>query len=254
MELFTCRLSTVVQPDSNANLIFSIDEGLYSKKKGEVIYNGSATGVDLNRFDKNKKQLWRNEIRAEFNIPNDAFVFGFIGRLVPQKGIDELIDSYLKLKKQNVYLMLVGHKDELENLEQVNLEQAIEDDHVIFTGSVLDPERYHAAFDVFVLPSYREGFGMVILEAAAMEIPSIVTNIKGPTDFVKDDYNGFVCEVMSKESLLKTMKKVMELPIDQFHKISRTAYDVAKSDFDAEEFKKRLLENRNKLLKLINKE
>lgn len=248
MEYVTCLLSTKIQPDSYANLEYAISERLYPKKKGEVIYNGSATGVDFSRFDINKKSTWRSEIRSQYNIPQDAIVYGFIGRLVPQKGIDELIASYLKIKRDDVYLMLVGHKDELENLKQENLNEVLNDSHVSFTGSVLDPERYHAAFDYFVLPSYREGFGLVILEASALKVPSIISDIKGPTDFIKDGFNGLICEPKSIDSLTQVMKKTLNMSKDKYDKLAQTVYDVAKRDFDSENFKKAFLENRNRLL------
>lgn len=253
MEYITCLFSTSVQPDSYANLKYAISEHLYPEKKGEVIYNGSATGIDFKRFDLAKKSVWRKEIREQYHIPEDAIVFGFVGRLVPQKGIDELIASYLNIRQDNVYLLLVGHKDELDNLNRKNLHTVLQDDHVAFTGSVLDPERYHAAFDFFMLPSYREGFGLVVLEAAALKVPSVISNIKGPTDFIKDGYNGLVCDVMSVDSLTDIMKKALGMTKEDYNKLAQSAYDVAKRDFDSEDFKRAFLENRNKLLEQVTK-
>jgi len=120
--------------------------------------------------------------------------------------------------------------------------------NVAFTGGTSFPERFFAGFDFFVLPSYQEGFGLTVLEAAGVGTPSIVSNIKGPTDFVKDNQNGLICEPRSVSSLEQVIRKAIALSEEDYSKLADNAYNTAKKDFDSIEFKKRFLQNRNELL------
>lgn len=246
-EKVTCMFSTSVQPDSPSNLKFSISEGLYKPSKGCVILNGSATGVDLKKYDFNKKQEWKTEVMKKYSIPSDAFIFGFVGRLVPEKGINELLEAFCAIEDKNTYLILVGPAEE-ERLNQYLLQKAKQHERIIFVGSVPDAAIYHATFTYLMLPSYREGFGMTTVEAAALGTPTIASRINGPTDFVKDGFNGFICEVKSTASLLEKMQKALSLPIEEYHRISANAYTLAKTKFDSDVFKEELLKNRNSLL------
>ena len=108
MEKITCIFSTSVQPDSPSNLKFSIQEGLYKASKGHVLLNGSATGVDLTKYDCSMKKRWNKDIRDMYSVPQDSFVFGFVGRLVPEKGINELLEAFLSINGEKIYLFLVG--------------------------------------------------------------------------------------------------------------------------------------------------
>ena len=183
----------------------------------------------------------------KYSIPNNAFIFGFVGRLVPEKGINELLEAFLSIEDKNAYLMLVGPIEE-ERLNQNLLQKAKQNERVIFVGNVLNAAIYHATFTYLMLPSYREGFGMTTVEAAALGTPAIVSRINGPTDFVKDGFNGFICEVKSTASLLEKMRKALLLPIEEYHRISDNAYALVKTRFDSAVFKEELLKNRNNLL------
>ena len=100
LEKITCYNSTWIEPDSYGNLEFSYKEGLYDKSKSSVIWNGSASGVDLKKFDIEKKDLWKKEIRIKYNIDNEL-VIGFVGRIDRDKGINELLEAYRNLNKEN---------------------------------------------------------------------------------------------------------------------------------------------------------
>ena len=214
MEKATCIFSTSVQPDSPSNLKFSIEEGLYEASKGHVLLNGSATGVDLTKYDYSMKKEWSKDIRNMYSIPQNSFVFGFVGRLVPEKGINELLEAFLSMNEENAYLLLVGPVEE-NRLDSGLLAKAKVQSCIIFVGSVPNAAKYHAAFDFLVLPSYREGFGMTVVEAAALATPSIISRINGPTDFVEDECNGLICEVKSVESLKIKMEQALHLSIEE---------------------------------------
>lgn len=251
IEKITCLLSTHVQPDSFANLQFSLEEKLYEKEKGSVLMNGSACGVNMSRYDINKKEQWKKEIRTKYRIPENAILFGFVGRLLVEKGINELLEAFIALNAPNAYLMLVGPNDHPEWLDGDLVSKSMQNKHIFYVGAVNDAEKYHASFDYLVLPSYREGFGLVVIEAAAVATPTIVSNIKGPTDFIKDNVNGFVCDVKSVLSLRNALETALNLEDCEKDRLSRKAYNMAKELYDSDEFKKAFVENRLLLIKKV---
>jgi glycosyltransferase involved in cell wall biosynthesis len=246
--IIICKLSTSVQPDSKGNLAFSIKEKLYPAAKGEVLYNGSACGVDLKKYDIGKRQEWRKEIFAKHHLDSYKRIFGFVGRVVVEKGINELIEAFLNLNIQDTCLILVGPLDDVQRLNQDFYRKAQDANNIIIVGPVDNAAKYYAAFDFMMLPSYQEGFGMTILEAAGVGTPSIISNIKGPTELIKDGVNGLICEPCSVESLQATLKKACMMTSDEYKSMANNAYEIAYRDFDAMTFKEKFLENRKKLL------
>lgn len=187
-----------------------------------------------------------------YSIPQDSFVFGFVGRLVPEKGINELLGAFLSMNEENAYLLLVGPVEE-NRFDSVLLAKAKAYSRVIFAGSVPNAAKYHAAFDFLVLPSYREGFGMTVVEAAALATPSIISRINGPTDFVQDEYNGLICEVKSIESLKIKMEQALQLSTEGKERLSQNAYQLVKAKFDSVVFKQEFFKNREYLLSISKK-
>ena len=248
MEKITCLLSTRIQPDSNANLIFSLEEGLYKKEKAEVIYNGSACGVDLNKYDITQKNKWKQEIFSRYKIPSNKVVFGYVGRLALEKGINELLQAYLDLNNNESVLMMVGPYYGVDALNQTLFKKAQESNNIIFVGPVKNASKFYATFDFLILPSHREGFGLVVLEAAAMGTPIIVSNIKGPTEFVKDGRNGMYFEVQSVDSLKRTLLKAVSMDMCSRKKLGDNAYSDVCQNYDSQEFKRHFFENRMNLL------
>lgn len=247
MEWLTCKLSTSVQPDSLTNLEFAINESLYKRNKATVLGIGSAQGVSLEKFDINKKEQWRKIIREQYNIAQNQTVFCFVGRIVPQKGVNELLDSFMRLNNESTSLLVVGAPDEIDSLNKEILEKAKRHKNIIFTGEVTNPEYYHAAADFFVLPSYREGFPNTILEAGALGIPSIVTRINGMIDLVDDSETGFICEVQSTDSLYQSMKKAVKLNVNEYSQMSNRIYRKVRDYFDSKYIQSEFLNNMNKL-------
>lgn len=248
MEYFTCLLSTSVQPDSHLNREWAISEGLFKSEKGIVLGKGSAQGVSLKRFDIQKKAIWKNEIRKQYQISEDVRVFSFVGRIVPQKGVNELMEAFLRIGKKDIFLFIIGAPDEIDSLDQQLLAKVRAVNNVVFTGSVLDPERYVAASDFFVLPSYREGFPNTILEAGALGIPSIVTRINGMIDLIEEGVTGFVCEIKSTDTLYDAMNKALAQTGQEYKTMSDNVYTTVKNDFDAEYIKECFYQNRQALV------
>lgn len=210
IEKLTCFCSTDISPDSNGNLEFAIVEGLYPRKKGNVIYNGSANGVNLNKFDITKKIIWRNNIRAEFSFNERNFVYGFVGRITKDKGINELINVFQRLAQNDsgIFLILIGMEEEKHELNSTVIEAIHHHPQIITLGWKANIQEYTAAMDVMVLPSYREGFGVVAIEAQALGVPVITTDIPGPRDAILNGKTGILIPTADEESLMKAMHKL----------------------------------------------
>ncbi|WP_062109517.1 glycosyltransferase family 4 protein [Bacillus niameyensis] len=248
VEKLTCKLSTNIQPDSYGNLQFGREEGLYSASKGEVIWNGSANGVDLNTFDVQKKDQWRLHIRELYKIEEKDFVFGFIGRLNKDKGVNELLHSFKNVyqKYPHAKLLIVGPDEGIETINPQIYRWSTQCKGVIYCGYKTDIEKYYAAMDAFVLPSYREGFGSVVIEAGIMGVPAIVTNIPGPTNAMKPNVTGFVVPKASVNPLQTSMEKIL-LDRDLCRQMGLNAYLFTRDHFEQKTLWKHILANRNEL-------
>lgn len=146
-----CMLATNVQPDSFANLKFCVEDGLYSADKACVIYNGSACGADLQKFDISKKQDWKTEVLEELGIGEYNRIFGYVGRIVKEKGISELIAAFREMNDFSSYLVLVGPMDENPRIDDELMKWAKEQKNVFFTGPKSNPAKYFASFDYICL-------------------------------------------------------------------------------------------------------
>lgn len=208
LEKITCKLSTYVEVESDNLRNFSLKEGLFSQDKSCVVWNGSASGVDFTKFDISSKEQWRKEIRTELNITDEEVVFSYAARLTADKGLNELLEAFFNLKEKydNIRLIIMGGMDDEASLNAELMDKAEKSSKVIITGSVPDVEKYFSATDVFVSPSYREGFGLVVIEAESMGLPAIVSNVPGQIDAIVPEKTGLPCEVKDVQSLQKQME------------------------------------------------
>ncbi|MCI5165707.1 MAG: glycosyltransferase family 1 protein [Candidatus Electrothrix sp. GM3_4] len=169
------------------------DEKICSSKKIRVIHNGSINGADaIGHF--NPERFNKKNVRASLGIPDDTLVIGFVGRLVKDKGISELFNAWnrLRAEKKNLHLLLVGHFEKKDAVDEHIQLQLTADSRVHMTGYVNDPAQYYAAMDVLAFPTYREGFGLVGIEAGAMELPVVATRIPGCVDSIVDQKTGIL--------------------------------------------------------------
>lgn len=245
-EKYVCHLSTHIEPDSNSNLRFAHEIGLYPKGKGSVIWNGSACGVNLTKFDISNKEEYRKDIREQLDISEDAFVYGFVGRITRDKGVNELLEAYKKLNDDS-YLIMVGPSEVDETINQELYTWASENEKTKFTGYTTVVEQYLSAMDCYILPSYREGFGMGVVEAEAMGVPVIVTDIPGPTDAMIDNETGIVVQKADVESLYNAMISIREDKVRYFV-MAEKAHDFAVYNFEQKQLFNYILEDRKKLL------
>lgn len=230
LEKLTCYLSTHIECVSQSNLDLGINERFFSKSKAVVVLNGSSGGVDTNRFNYFKRDLWRKEVRKELNIGTDEFVFGFVGRMTRDKGINEILSAFKHLN-DNSRLVLVGGFEKKHFIDQQLLKDAKLNSKICFCEYSLSIEKYYAAFDVLLLPSYREGFGNVIIEAAACGTPSIVSNIPGPKDIIIAFKTGIFCKPKNSDTLLNAMKTIQEM---DYVAMGKLAYEYVSSRFSSD--------------------
>ena len=249
IEKIVCKLSTWIEPDSVSNLNFAHEENLYPQTKGSVIWNGSACGINLEKFDISQKIKYRKDIREKYNFPEDSFVYGFVGRITKDKGINELLAAFKQIyeSNSNVYLMMVGTTEKDDTVDESLFLWSKKCEHVIYTGFTDIVEQYLSAMDTYILPSYREGFGMGVVEAEAMGVPVIVTSIPGPVDAMKENETGIVVKKVSIKELLRVMKKLYE---DKHirKEYSSNAYDFAINNFEQKKLFGKILLDRKRLL------
>ena len=249
-EKFVCSLSTWIEPDSSSNLTFAHEIGLYPKYKGAVIWNGSACGVDLKKFNIAYKEKYRIAIRSRLNIPLNAFVFGFVGRITRDKGINELLEAFRRISSRNcyIYLLMVGPNETGENVNSELYQWSKNSSQIRYIGYTSVVEQYLAAMDTYILPSYREGFGMSVIEAEAMGVPVIVTDIPGPIDAMKDQKTGIIVKKADIDSLENAMD-VLYVNSEKAKKMGQNGYIFAMTEFNQEQLFQYILEDRKRLLK-----
>lgn len=249
IERLACKLSTDIQPDSFGNLELCRKLGFYGEKKSRVVWNGSANGVDLTKFDIDKKVSYRTQIRQQYEIQDQAIVLGFLGRLMKDKGFNELIGAFKILEKKynNLKLIFVGPSESKGDEDKELINYFHGNNNIIKTGNVKDPERYLSAMDVFVFPSYREGFGSAVIEAEAMGLPIIVTDIPGPTDAIEKGKTGFVVEVKNTNDLVEAIELLL-VDENKRKECGEASVRLVKDKFDQSILLNKIIENRNWLL------
>ena len=185
-----------------------------TKRPVNVIGNGSINGVNVNHFNRVNVN---SDVRTSLSISEQNTVFVFVGRLVPDKGIVELVEAFVELADSHfdVDLLLVGEtEEELASLPSSIREKMAVSDRIHELGWHLDVRPYLAAANVFVLPSYREGLPNSVIEAGAMSLPSIVTDINGCNEVITDGVNGFLVPIKNSPLLLLIMNAIMKGGID----------------------------------------
>lgn len=190
------KLSTRIVCVSPSVARRSVEDGLNPEWKQVVLAHGTCNGIDTERFSNTSVNIEQMQaLKSSLGIKEGDFVIGFAGRLVRDKGIIELVRAYQEIRKehQNVRLMLVGMLEIRDALPEDVVKTIKEDKGIISTGYVgyATIEKYYALMNVFVLPSYREGFPTSVLEASAMEIPVITTRATGCCDSILDGETGY---------------------------------------------------------------
>jgi glycosyltransferase involved in cell wall biosynthesis len=232
----TAKFTTQCYADSASQRKFLIEEGLVHPSKIDVVGMGSISGVNLKQFS---LAAWGGDTarhtRRELGIPSDALVIVFVGRVTKDKGIVELMASFEMLAGANpeLHLLLVGpFEPERDPLPMDTLEQIKNHPRVCSLGFSATPEKFLAAADIFCLPSYREGFGSVVVEAAAMELPAIVTRVNGLVDAVVDGVTGLFVPPKTVKELAQAIQRLVDSH-DLRHSMGRAGRERVIQYYDA---------------------
>jgi lipopolysaccharide/colanic/teichoic acid biosynthesis glycosyltransferase len=196
--------ATDILVDSPSQRDFLVDERIVSARKARVLANGSIQGVDTKRM--RPDPVARSEIRRRLGIPAEDVVFLFLGRMTRDKGLLDLAKAFTECSRwrDDLHLAFVGPDEEGMRAKIMDAANGSAD-RIHFEGYTRIPEKFMAAADVFCLPSYREGFGTVLIEAAAAGVPAIATRIYGIVDAVDDGHTGYLYEPGDVKALAARM-------------------------------------------------
>lgn len=238
MDKVLCRCATHIYPEGQGVKNDLIQYKITSKPL-KVIANGNVNGIDTAYFSKEEVAVQEQQnLKKKLGIIENDFVFIFVGRLVGDKGINELVAAFRELETRerrldnrdlgkeirdqkpvsspqslvsNIKLLLVGPLEtELDPLQPETIAAIESNPNIIAVGFQSDVRSYYAVSDCLVFPSYREGFPNVVLQAGAMGLPGIVTDINGSNEIITDGENGIIISVKNSNSLLEAMNKIMK--------------------------------------------
>ena len=215
-EWLTFKCATKIYPNSKNMMDIYLANHSFSAKKAKVILNGSSNGIDTEYFSsKHFTENTLSDIRKQYGISSDAFNFIYIGRLVGDKGVNELIQAFERVSKEyvNARLIVVGNYEaDLDKLEDATIDSIHNNSKIIFVGYQIDVRPFILLSQTLILPSYREGMPNVVMQAGALDTASIVTNINGCNEIIIDNINGSIIPRKDVEALYDKMKYYLQNP------------------------------------------
>ncbi len=217
VEKMTYAFATKVYPNSKGLYDFIVSEGYATADKLKVIANGSSNGIPTAFFAEDQvSEGQKAQLKQELGLQDNDFVFVFVGRLVGDKGINELVRAFKALLSSSQVtgeqpkLLLVGPQEsELDPLEEDTLRDIEENPHILSVGFQKDVRSYFAVSDALVFPSYREGFPNVVMQAGAMGLPSIVSDINGCNEIIVEGQNGMIVPAKDATALAEAMQRLV---------------------------------------------
>ena len=220
VEKLTYSSATRVYPNSKGLYDFILQNNFTQSNKLKIIANGSSNGIDTAFFSPDQvTEIERVTLREKLNIQPDDFVFVFVGRIVSDKGINELIKAFSQLQEvennepTDIKLLLVGGlENDLDPLNPETLAEINQNKDIISVGFQQDVRSFFAIADALVFPSYREGFPNVVMQAGAMGLPSIVSDINGCNEIIIEGENGLIIPPKNVEKL---KEKILTLAKDK---------------------------------------
>jgi glycosyltransferase involved in cell wall biosynthesis len=218
VEKATYKCATKIYPNSYGLVDIILENKFTNIKKLKVIANGSSNGIDTSFFNPNLyDNKFKSDLKNSIGISKNDFVFVYTGRLVTDKGVNELLMAFNEIEKKykNIKLLLVGtYENELDPLLPKSMEIIKNNKKIINTGWVDDVRPYFSISKVLVFASYREGFPNVVMQAGAMELPSIVTNINGCNEIIEHKKQGLIIPVKDVNAIYSAMEYILTNPID----------------------------------------
>ena len=202
MDKLLCACATYINPEGQG-VANDLKKFNITKKPLHIIGNGNVRGIDAEYWKRNNDNVNKN----------DTFTFVFVGRIVGDKGINELIEAFKKLKPNSAKLLLVGpYEEELDPVKAETKSEIDNNPNIEWVGKQDDVRPYYERADAFVLSSYREGFPNTVLEAGAMELPCIVTDINGANEIIIPEKNGIIIPSKNADALYHAMQRFIDEP------------------------------------------
>jgi glycosyltransferase involved in cell wall biosynthesis len=253
VEKLTYSFATKVYPNSKGLYDFILKNNFTAKDKLKVIANGSSNGIDTTYFS---AQAIPHEriitLKTGLGIQENDFVYVFVGRLVGDKGINELVKAFSQLETPNSKLLLVGpFESEIDPLDLDVLKEIETNSNIISVGFQTDVRPYFAISNCLVFPSYREGFPNVVMQAGAMELPSIVTDINGCNEIIIEGNNGIIIPVKNVEAIVEAMQKLYTNH-DFYNQLKQNARSMIQSRYEQSVVWNALLDEYNLLISDLN--
>lgn len=216
VEKITYACASQIYPNSFAMKDIIIKNNFAKESKLTVIEKGSTNGVDTSHFDPALyDEATKSELKKSLDFKPDDFIYIFVGRIVKDKGINELVNAFNQINSQhpNTKLLLVGpYEDHLNPLAQSTYELIKNHDSIRHVGYQKDVRPYFAIADALGFASYREGFPNVVMQAGSMGIASIVTDINGCNEIIENGVNGLIIPPKNEQALLKAMEFMINNP------------------------------------------
>ncbi len=258
MDRLLCLHATHIYPEGVGVKKDLINFGI-TKKPLKIIANGNVNGLDLHYFSPNSiSEETQISLKKKLNISETDFVFVFVGRLVKDKGINELVSAFQNLNSKiaqpsnsqtlqlsnppTLKLLLVGpFEHELDALLPETILEIEKNPNIISVGFQKDVRPYFSVSDALVFPSYREGFPNVVLQAGAMELPSIVSDINGCNEIIENGINGIIVPPKNVDALEEAMQKLLQNELLR-EKLSKNARPLISDRYSQEYVWKALLD------------
>ena len=219
MDKLLCSCATYINPEGQG-VANDLKKFKITKKPLHIIGNGNVRGIDAEywkrsneeRKTKDEERKTKDEERNS-SLKSKVFTFVFVGRIVGDKGINELIEAFKRLKPHSAKLVLVGtFEEKLDPVKPETKQEIDENPNIEWVGRQADVRPFYEQADAFVFPSYREGFPNTVLEAGAMGLPSIVTNINGANEIIIPEENGLIIPSKDAEALYQAMQRFIDEP------------------------------------------
>ncbi|GFZ85297.1 glycosyl transferase [Aquaticitalea lipolytica] len=216
VETFTYACATQILPNSYGLESIILQNKYTNPSKLKVIGKGSSNGIDVAHYDsKLVSEQTKTDLKKELHISDTDVVFIFIGRMVKDKGLNELVSAFDKLSKsnKNYKLILVGpHENHLDPLLPETEKLIEHNKQILAVGMQKDIRPYVAISHVLTFPSYREGFPNVVLQASCMNLPCIVSDINGCNEIIEHNVNGLIIPVKSETAIQDAMQFMIDNP------------------------------------------
>lgn len=251
VERLTYFCSSKVYPNSHALKELILIQNLSREDKLKVLGNGSSNGIDTSYFDPEIFSVKEKEgLRKTLGIRMKDFVYIFVGRVVTDKGINELVEAFnlLSSYEENIKLVLVGpFEEDLDPLQKKTKAIIKNNEKIINVGYQSDVRPYFSISDCLVFPSYREGFPNVVMQAGSMGLPSIVSDINGCNEIIENKGNGIIVNAKDLCSLLREMENIYK---DEayFNKMKSNARDIIKNKYEQNRIWELILKEYRQLL------